>query len=86
MAFTKIENSTPVKEFPGIYNGNIDQLISEIDELKATIDAKESRIRDLENYINRLQDTLEGRITQRFDERFIVIENRISAIESKLKD
>lgn len=44
MELTKIENSTPVKNFPQIYNNNIDQLVSEIDRLKEIINQKNGEI------------------------------------------
>ena len=44
MELTKIENSTPVKNFPQIYNDNIDQLISEINGLRSTIQQRDGEI------------------------------------------
>jgi predicted nucleic acid-binding Zn-ribbon protein len=52
MKLTKIENITPVRDFPNIYNGNIDELVSEINRLNDVITAKDEEIRSLESDFN----------------------------------
>ena len=52
MKLTKIENITPVRDFPKIYNGNIDELVREINRLNDVIAAKDEEIRSLESDFN----------------------------------
>ena len=52
MKLTKIENITPVRDFPKIYNGNIDELVREINRLNDIITAKDEEIRSLESDFN----------------------------------
>lgn len=52
MKLTKIENITPVRDFPKIYNGNIDEIVSEINRLNDVIAAKDEEIRSLESDFN----------------------------------
>lgn len=49
---THIASDTPIKEFPGYYNQDIDELIRKIDELETAISAKDAEIRSLESDFN----------------------------------
>lgn len=86
MYLERIKNSTPVREFPDIYNNNVDRLVEEINELNDIINEKDEKIKELETRINKLVSVLTAKFTKEFDVKFIDIENRISAIESKLND
>ena len=55
MTLEKINDSTPVRDFPGIYNGNIDELVSELS-------AKDNEINRLKNEINNLRSSFNSRV------------------------
>ena len=52
MNLTKIENTTPVRDFPKIYNGNIGELVSEINRLNQQLSQKDSEIETLKQQFN----------------------------------
>ncbi len=86
MELQRIENSTPVREFPDIYNGNIDKLVEEINELNAIINDKDKKIKELEEYINRVKNNLESTIAVSIDTRFDGIENELDKKISKMEE
>ena len=44
-----INESTPISDFPEIYNNNINELVNEINRLNNVISAKDVEIRTLKN-------------------------------------
>lgn len=44
-----INESTPISDFPEIYNNNINELVNEINRLNNVISAKDGEIRALKN-------------------------------------
>ena len=52
MALTKITDSTPVHDFPSIYNGNLDVLDGEITDVRGELDKNEEKITTLKSDIN----------------------------------
>ena len=69
MELKTIKNSTPVKEFPGIYNGNIDSLISEINGLNNLISSKDKEIQDLRTQLTSLEKNLKADFSTWFDQK-----------------
>lgn len=69
MELKTIKNSTPVKEFPGIYNGNIDSLISEINRLNNLISSKDTEIQNLSNQLVSLKTNLKADFSTWFDQK-----------------
>lgn len=69
MELKTIKNSTPVKEFPGIYNGNIDSLISEINRLNNLISSKDTEIQNLRTQLTSLQTNLKAYFSTWFDQK-----------------
>lgn len=49
MNLNKINESTPISDFPEIYNNNINELVNEINRLNNVISAKDGEIRALKN-------------------------------------
>lgn len=78
MALTdhKINGETPVKNFPGTYNGLIDELTSKISELERTIAAKDNEIRNLKNQMTSLNNSLRAEFGNWFDQKMTEFENR----------
>jgi len=68
MAFTKIENDTNIKDFPDIYNGNIDELIKKIGELETAISKKDAEIRKIKEDFRLALNALRAEYTQMFDQ------------------
>ena len=69
MELKTIENSTPVKEFPGIYNGNIDSLISEINRLNNLVSSKDTEIQNLRTQLTTLKTNLKADFSTWFDQK-----------------
>ena len=69
MELKTIKNSTPVKEFPGIYNGNIDSLISEINRLNNLVSSKDKEIQNLKTQLISLQTNLKADFRTWFDQK-----------------
>lgn len=69
MELKTIKNSTPVKEFPGIYNGNIDSLISEINRLNNLVSSKDKEIQNLKTQLISLQTNLKADFSTWFDQK-----------------
>ena len=69
MELKTIKNSTPVKEFPGIYNGNIDSLISEINRLNNLISSKDKEIQNLRTQLTTLKTNLKADFSTWFDQK-----------------
>ena len=78
MALTdhKINGETPVKNFPGTYNGLIDELTSKISELESTIASKDQEIRNLKNQMTNLNNSLRAEFGNWFDQKMTEFENR----------
>ena len=53
MDLQTINESTPISDFPEIYNKNIDELVNEINRLNNVISAKDGEIRTLRNTFQR---------------------------------
>ena len=49
MNLNMINESTPISDFPEIYNNNINELVNEINRLNSVISAKDGEIRALKN-------------------------------------
>ena len=69
MELKTIKNSTPVKESPGIYNGNIDSLISEINRLNNLVSSKDTEIQNLRTQLISLQSNLKADFSTWFDQK-----------------
>ena len=52
MAVTKIAPSTPIREFPDIYNRNVDELVDEIDRLRGLLAEKDTEIDNIVSSMN----------------------------------
>ena len=78
MALTdhKINGETPVKNFPGTYNGLIDELTSKISELESIIASKDQEIRNLKNQMTNLNNSLRAEFGNWFDQKMTEFENR----------
>ena len=90
--FTKINSSTQIREFPDIYNGNIDNLINEIERLKGLISDKDNRIAALESkydsYARNLKAYLDNILVSKFnefEERIEKCENSVDNFDSRIK-
>lgn len=94
--FTKINSSTPIHDFPEIYNENIDKLVEEIRILKEIIADKDKRIADMEakydSYSRNLKTYLDRIIVTKMDkinnveEDIVNIETRIAAINERINN
>ena len=78
MALTdhKINGETPVKNFPGTYNGLIDELTTKISELESIIASKDQEIRNLKNQMTNLNNSLRAEFGNWFDQKMTEFENR----------
>lgn len=86
MNLERIKDSTPVREFPVIYNGNIDELVEEINDLNDIINEKDLEIKKLKKEFYELRADLTANFLKQFKEKITEIENEITAINSKLND
>lgn len=89
MAFTdkQIQGSTPIKEFPGKYNGLIE-------ELENQLRIKNDQINDLQQQINNLRNALSSSLdyirsycingVDQLGDKITSIENRIEVIENEI--
>ena len=55
MNLNKINESTPISDFPEIYNNNINELVNEINRLNSVISAKDGEIKALKDMLNKLR-------------------------------
>ena len=60
MNLNKINESTPISDFPEIYNNNINELVKEINRLNNVISAKEGEIRALKDMLKNLRNEYIG--------------------------
>ena len=67
MNLTKIENTTPVREFPDIYNGNIDELVSEINRLNQQLSQKDDEIENLRISVSSALNRMRSEYIAMFD-------------------
>lgn len=63
MNLNKINESTPISDFPEIYNNNINELVNEINRLNSVISAKDVEIGVLKNMLNNLRKEYIGMFT-----------------------
>ena len=63
MNLNKINESTPISDFPEIYNNNINELVNEINRLNSVISAKDVEIGALKNMLNNLRKEYIGMFT-----------------------
>ena len=80
MELTKIENSTPVREFPDIYNGNIDKLVNEINRLQQLLSQKDTEIENLRVTFNGALNRIRSEYIQMFaelDNKFVKKETTV---------
>lgn len=78
MALTdhKINGETPVKDFPGTYNGLIDELVAEINRLNRVITTKDNEIAQLKSQMTSLNNNLRAEFGNWFDQKMTEFENR----------
>ena len=80
MELTKIENSTPVREFPDIYNDNIDELVNEINRLQQLLSQKDTEIENLRVAFNGALSRIRSEYIQMFaelDNKFVKKETTV---------
>ena len=80
MELTKIEKSTPVREFPDIYNGNIDKLVNEINRLQQLLSQKDTEIENLRVTFNGALNRIRSEYIQMFaelDNKFVKKETTV---------
>lgn len=63
MNLNMINESTPISDFPEIYNNNIKELVNEINRLNSVISAKDVEIGALKNMLNNLRKEYIGMFT-----------------------
>lgn len=68
MTLEKIQDSTPVHDFPAIHNGNIDSLEAEIERLNNVLSQKDRDIADLKTKFNAALNTLRAEYIAMIDE------------------
>lgn len=76
MTLEKINDSTPVRDFPGIYNGNIDELVSELS-------AKDNEINRLKNEINNLRSSFYSSLSELRAEYQALFDKKMEEFEGK---
>ena len=97
MAFTKIAASTPIREFPDIYNHNVDELVDEIDRLRGLLAEKDREINNIVSSINaalssissEYQTKLDQILNQKLNQEFADFERdyvKVSELENLLKN
>ena len=62
-----INESTPISDFPEIYNNNINELVNEINRLNNVISAKDGEIRALKNTFQIALNNLRAEYKAMFD-------------------
>ena len=67
MDLIRIDDNTPVHEFPEIHNQNISELETEIATLNAQIAEKDEIIKDLKKKFNSALNTLRAEYISMFD-------------------
>ena len=91
--FNKIKDTTPIHDFPEIYNANIEELVREIQNLRILIASKDKRIADLESkydtYARNLKVYLDNILESKFNEfdtRLERCENSNDALDARLRN
>ena len=74
-SLTRIQDSTAVHSFPGIYNQNIETLEQEIASLHTTLNEKEAEINDLKTKFNSALNALRAEYIRMIDELKTQIED-----------
>lgn len=75
MELTKIYESTNIKDFPNIHNGNIDELVREINELETTIAQKDTQISTLISNFNQTINSLDAKYQALFSQKMAEFED-----------
>lgn len=89
MAFTKIAPSTPIREFPDIYNRNVDELVDEIDRLNRVIAEKDTQINNIVASMNAALSSIRSEYQTKLDQKFADFERdyvKVSELEDLLKN
>ena len=74
-SLTRIQDSTTVHSFPGIYNQNIETLEQEIASLHTALNDKETEINDLKTKFNSALNALRAEYIRMIDELKTQIED-----------
>lgn len=75
MAVTKIAPSTPIREFPDIYNRNVDELVDEIDRLRGLLAEKDTQISTLISNFNKTINSLDAKYQALFSQKMAEFED-----------
>ena len=70
MAVTKIAPSTPIREFPDIYNRNVKELVDEIDRLRGLLAEKDKEINNIVASMNAALSSIRSEYQTKLDQKF----------------
>ena len=89
MELNKIAASTPIREFPDIYNHNVDELVDEIDRLRGLLAEKDTQINNIVASMNAALSSIRSEYQTKLDQKFADFERdyaKVSELESLLED
>lgn len=83
---TNIDSSTPIHDFPEIYNANLQEFSDTIDGLRAEIEVLRSENQALKEDLRKQYSKFVADVNKIIGEKFDDIDGRLHAIEDSIKN